>query len=160
MENVLTVLAGETPPRDVTALMVLRLVLEQPCDLEISPDRFVARGLRRKPVSYAPRLAPAVLAELRKLAPGLPPLYPGERAQAAAGNRRLFFEVEASRVRVYVRGARDVGPSPLPAWKPDEPVYVALALPCRHCDQPAPRFRRLANGALVCPSCARSFLLS
>ena len=111
-------------------------------------------------------------AALRALVPGLPSGLP-ERGSAVVDpasspllrtfpRRRIYFEVEPTRVRVQVREA---GEGPYPSELPSPGATFpsrffsecSPPMPCPHCGVASSRFRVLRDSVLVCLACGRSF---
>jgi hypothetical protein len=173
---------GARYPLDGGSSKVLRFMLEgaEGCDATISPDAFEVRfGWHPSRHRYFLHVAPGIVSELLRLAGRRGP-SPSVRARIGPatipalqfpswsfGERLVWMDRSSGEVSISVRDGRsdhsvlDRSPEPLP-----EPIAYALqfvdfptALACPRCATPGLKYRRLQDGALVCVSCGRSFVL-
>jgi hypothetical protein len=181
MASVLAALDGEPFPLDGSSSKVLRFMLEHVdgCDVTISRDAFEIRfGWHPSRHRYFLHLAAPVVSELLRLA-----RYAGPIQRLAApigpatipaldftswsfGKRVVWLDRSVDMISIHIRDAHaqatlPEGPPTLP-----EPIGYKLELvdfpspmACQRCNRESLRYRRLADGALLCPACARTFTL-
>ena len=169
---------GERFPLDGGSSKVLRFMLERPdgCDAIVSPHAFEIRfGWHPSRHRYFLRIAPAVVSELlllsghsvgqavrARIGPGTVPAL--QFPAWSFGRRLLWLDHSAEAISIRVRNGADALDQDARALL--DPIAYELTfidfpspLACPKCAAASLRYRRLSDGALLCASCARSFLL-
>lgn len=174
-------LDGKAFPLDGSSSKVLRFMLEhvEGCDVAISVDAFEIRfGWHPSRHRYFLHLAAPIVSELLCLAHHVGPVQrlcasigpatiPAlEFPSWSFGRRDIWLDRSGNNISIRIRdgnGAASVAEAPRPLPEPIgyklEFVDFPSTMVCPRCEQEALRYRRLADGALLCPGCARTFTL-
>jgi len=161
----------------VSRKMLWILFMQGEFDMVIDEEGMAVMHARRpRWVRYGARHAPGVLSQLLRWADAAATptnrwlRIPGGSVSRNRGaswrlsDKLVYVRDEESAVRVLMREAMGLEvtdetlPEDLPLPMPER-LFEVLGerLLCPHCGTGSDRFRKLGDGSLVCPSCARSF---